>query len=444
MKRLYFILATLLCLGLYHAAQSQIERYDSSNAANNNAAPPNGFPELQLPSTVNDSARELMRQVARFAQQGVLSSFAPDGGTGAAYWITPSLVPSSYISGQVFSLVPANANTITNPTFKVGNLGAVTIATISNTALAVGDIAKSGTYQLVYNGAVGGMILMGGSSSSSSGLPAQTVSGTVLYTNGSAASWISPALLEPLLPRGHIAGLAISLARISSLSGIEITAGQATNLTAPFFAITLTTAHVKRITGAWTQGNSNTAGCLDSGSVAGSTWYHVFAIRRTDTNVNDVLCSTGTVPTLPANYTLYRRIGSIRTDAGQNLIRFVQHGDNFWWGVGVQDMDVTNPGTAAVTRTLTVPSGVIVYPHIMAEAPGTNTAFLITSLDTFDTTPAKPGVGSVTTGGSSGAGVPMFKTDTSSQVRTRVSTSGAGERYLIYTFGWQDRRGRDD
>ena len=54
---------------------------------------------------------------------------------------------------------------------------------------------------------------------------------------------------------------------------------------------------------------------MDTGSVANNTWYHVHLIKRPVTGVVDVLFSlSATAPTLPTSYTIFRRIGSMRTD----------------------------------------------------------------------------------------------------------------------------------
>ena len=90
----------------------------------------------------------------------------------------------------------------------------------------------------------------------------------------------------------------------------------------------LTTALTKSISSAWAVGNGN--GALDTGAIAVSTWYHVFLIQRPDTRNTDVLISTSpTAPTLPANYTNKRRIGSICTDGSANLLAWLQVGDYF-------------------------------------------------------------------------------------------------------------------
>ena len=49
-------------------------------------------------------------------------------------------------------------------------------------------------------------------------------------------------------------------------------------------------------------------------------------------------------------------LGSMKTNGSAQWTKFIQDGDLFQWDAGVQDVAATNPGTSAVTRTLTVPN----------------------------------------------------------------------------------------
>src|SRR5260370_140508 len=127
-------------------------------------------------------------------------------------------------------------------------------------------------------------------------------------TNDANTVFLDPAYLASFL-RGAIAGLTLSGGGSQTLT---IAAGQATSddVTTSMALPSTTT----KTFAAWAVGSGN--GGLDTGSIADNTWYHVFAIERTDTGVVDALISLSpTAPTLPANYTKKRRIGSIRTDA---------------------------------------------------------------------------------------------------------------------------------
>lgn len=156
---LYAVLAVLLALGAFHGARSAIEDW-STTAASNNSTPPDGFPENMAASAVNNSARELMAQVRRFAQQSVLATFGIDGGAVNAYSITPSIRASSLISGARFIFLPNATNTATAPTLRVGAAGALTIAKLSNVALAAGDLQTNVPAHVVYNAGLSGFVLM--------------------------------------------------------------------------------------------------------------------------------------------------------------------------------------------------------------------------------------------------------------------------------------------
>jgi hypothetical protein len=71
---------------------------------------------------------------------------------------------------------------------------------------------------------------------------------------------------------------------------------------------------------------------LDTGSLANSTWYHAFAIKKTD-GTTAFLASTGaSSPTMPSAYTLKRKInGSVQ------ILAFSQNGDEFLWASRIQE-----------------------------------------------------------------------------------------------------------
>lgn len=242
--------------------------------------------------------------------------------------------------------------------------------------------------------------------------------------------------------RSYLAGLTMSTAGGSAT--MTIAAGQAVDSTN---ALLMTLgASIGKTTSAWAVGSGN--GGLDTGAIANSTWYHFYLIQRLDTGVVDVLFSlSASAPTMPANYTLKRRIGSGKTDGGGNWTAFTQDGDLFQWSAPVSDVNSTNPGAAAVTRTLTVPTGVnviaVINSQASADANGSFTAYY-SDLATTDTA-AGSGVGQIlaNTSSSSNGGTIQVRTNTSAQIRSRLSASFAGSQIIIVTLGWIDRRGRD-
>lgn len=193
---------------------------------------------------------------------------------------------------------------------------------------------------------------------------------------------------------------------------------------------------------------------LDTGSLANSTSYHAFAIGKTDGTTSLLASTSASSPTLPSGYTLQRRIGSFRTNGSAQIIDFVQDGDEFHLVTAVEDLTVaagTNPGTSAVTRTLTsIPTGIRVKARVIFSlfngSPSVSYGNL-TDLACADLAPASfPMVAqtSTSTGNVAWDFNPILvMTNTSSQVRSRVSFSSAAVAINIVTMGWIDRRGRD-
>jgi hypothetical protein len=243
--------------------------------------------------------------------------------------------------------------------------------------------------------------------------------------------------------RGYLSGLALSTAGSSATFGIA--AGVAVDSTAADF-MKLTSAYTKT-TSAWAVGTGN--GALDTGTVANSTWYHVFLIKRPDTGVVDVLFSlSATAPTMPdAAYTLMRRIGSMKTNGSAQWTLFTQEGDEFLWDVPLADVNSTPAAATAVTSTLTVPTGVKVFAIIGAggaAGAGSDGRFYISSLDQSDQPAGAANFSAGWSGGTTGQqgwSAARIRTNTSAQIRWRpASTTGS---YFINTKGWIDDRGRN-
>lgn len=65
---------------------------------------------------------------------------------------------------------------------------------------------------------------------------------------------------------------------------------------------------------------------LDTGALGNNTWYRVFAIKNPTTQAVAGLMSISDTPTMPAGYTLRRRIGFVRTNASATMHRQVTLG----------------------------------------------------------------------------------------------------------------------
>lgn len=246
---------------------------------------------------------------------------------------------------------------------------------------------------------------------------------------------------------GHIDGLTLSNNSTDPTNDIDIATGVAIDSTNAH-VITLSSGLTKRLDAAWAVGTNQ--GGLDTGAIGNNT-YFVFLIKRPDTGVVDVLFSLNTgTPNLPTNYTLFRRIGSIIRTGGA-ITGFVQDGDIFMRKVPINDISSTNPGTSAVSNSLSVPVGLrveaILSVGIATSTTSTDFALLVTDLSTTDTAPsvslADVAFTSLATAGTyrAFASKRVF-TNTGAQVRSRISTSDASTAVRITTHGWIDRRGR--
>lgn len=250
--------------------------------------------------------------------------------------------------------------------------------------------------------------------------------------------------------RGHLAGLTMSTA--GSSTTMTIAAGEAVDSTNS--QVMMLASAINKTTAAWAVGNNQ--GGLDTGAIANNAWYNFFEIKRPDTGVVDVIFSlSATTPTMPANYTLKRRIGAMRTNGSGQWERFVQDGDLFQWRAGCfQEFFQTAPNSSAVGRTLSyVPSGVRVIAILQMELVNNNASgnvvdLRFTDLDCDDTaTVNDTGIAAANSGYSrTQYRVVQVRTNASAQIRTRADCFidlDAGVHYSGLTRGYIDRRGRD-
>ena len=120
------------------------------NAANNNSAPPDGWPENMNYSEVNDSARENMAVVRRFF--GDLNGSRAAAGAVNVYTVTLNASYTAYFDGLLFACTIPITNTAINPTLNVNGIGARTIKDYAGAAIGVGDLVAGGLYMFADDG----------------------------------------------------------------------------------------------------------------------------------------------------------------------------------------------------------------------------------------------------------------------------------------------------
>lgn len=280
------------------------------------------------------------------------------------------------------------------------------------------------------------------------------VSDTSMAASGTNKD-IALGTLLGALTSNVISGLTLSNNTTDASNDIDIAAGVATVSDGTSWHLaSLASTLVKRLDAAWAVGTNQ--GGLDTGTEANSTWYHVWLIQRSDTGVVDVLFSvSATAPTMPSvEYDRKRRIGAIYNNSSGNIAAFTQLLDTFIWSTPPADVTATNPGTSAVLRTMSVPTGVSVIvdwaASIIDATFGAASIYgLISSPAAADVTPSgTAGTHNmiVTLGGLSptilaGASSGRAITNTSGQLRSRLNVSDADITLRMFVLAWRDPRG---
>lgn len=186
----------------------------------------------------------------------------------------------------------------------------------------------------------------------------------------------------------------------------------------------------------------------DAGTLAANTWYHIFAIGRVD-GATAFLASTSVIaPTLPSEYTWFRRLGARKTNASSQLVPVFQIGNRNILGTPTNAYPVTtNPGTSAILVATDTPDGAVteaivsVWLEATQDVPGRKVA-AVTSLVQPDYAVAAGTTSSISAGAPLGTGSSQVEfrvmTNTSRQIRLKLANSDAGTRISVNTVGWID------
>lgn len=177
----------------------------------------------------------------------------------------------------------------------------------------------------------------------------------------------------------YLYGLALSNDATTPDEVVSVSAGQCKDSTG-FYDMTFVNDATVDITVSGANG-------LDTGTVAASTLYSVYAIGASDNSVGPALLlstsHTGAV-TFPDGYDVYRRLGSVRTDGTSDILTFDQRGNNWvrtmWYRTAIAT-DVTAGAAAAwaaVDVSGSIPVGGITGLFRVAFTPtaGDDTVFL--------------------------------------------------------------------
>lgn len=281
---------------------------------------------------------------------------------------------------------------------------------------------------------------------------ADTTNDLLKIRNAANTAWITVGRLSLTnlglspIPRGQLWGMTLSNNGTDAVNDIDIAAGScASDDSVDENRVLLNPgAMTKQLDAVWAAGSA-AGGRISAESLVNGTW-HVYLFRRSS-GVDDYCFSQSLTPTLPDGGTHKRRIGSILRESAA-IVGFVQDGDTFMRKTPVLDVNVTGPGATAVTRTLSVPTGLPVWAWVAALGVKGVQDFKIylSDLAATDLAPSATAAPLGNAGGQPNVGVVSLlriRTNTSGQIRSRVTPETGAEILRIATYGWEDRRGRD-
>ncbi len=275
-----------------------------------------------------------------------------------------------------------------------------------------------------------------------SGAPNPVINGaaTLFWQNnlGFLVNHIFDATIAQLRLPGFGSGCTLANDGTSPNTVIDIAACSTADDTT--YAVMTKTSAVTKTTGAWTVGSGN--GCLDTGTVANSTWYYLYQIQRSDTGVVDYVCTvTFGSPTKPTGYDRKRYIGAFKTDGSAHILAFAQTGNEFVWSTPVEDINTATLSTTATLFTMAnLPSGYKVQAHFRYDIFSSGTRnVLLTSPDEASAavnTPTGNGTFCQCTSGVGMYGVDRLMTNASQQIRAVSNNSST--TFQAATIGWVD------
>lgn len=227
------------------------------------------------------------------------------------------------------------------------------MVTVSGTPVA-GQIAFFAGPNSITNANTGNSLLMG---DGATGNFAQVTIGAGLLLTGTTLSATGGGgLTVQNIAAAKIGG------GLTYVTAASVTIGAGTRVGAGNVVLNQTAALTKLTSAPWAAGNA--AGGMGNGlAIAPSTVYHVFFVNITATNIADSFIDTSvTGANLPAGTNAPSRVGSFLTDGASNIRPFDQYGQYVHLRAPLRDLTNVVVGVAAVLETLTVPTGVKVFP----------------------------------------------------------------------------------
>jgi len=119
----------------------------STTAGDNNASPPDGWPEGQSPSSVNNCAREMMAAIKRAWNDD--HPVNESAGSNSAYTLVTSASSTAYATGDMY-VFRANHASVGTSTLNVNGIGARIIKKFGNQDTIADDIKANQVVQVAY------------------------------------------------------------------------------------------------------------------------------------------------------------------------------------------------------------------------------------------------------------------------------------------------------
>lgn len=280
---------------------------------------------------------------------------------------------------------------------------------------------------------------------------ALSASGNATVTGSVTAGSLAGTAATPR--RGYIDGCILSNNLADATNDIDIAAGVCRDSTNAVDIIVA--AMTKRLDGDWAAGTNQ--GMRYSGAAIANTTYHIYAAMKADGTQDFYADPSATAATAlahlqaetgGASYAYVRRIGAILREGG-TIVPFAQRGDYFLRKTLASTIVAGNPGTSAVTRTMAVPTGIKVFGdfilNVYNTAGGGVCYGLLTDLDAADDAPSATLTQAYGSSNNlSGSAPVQVWTNTSGQIRSRISFSDVNTGLRIIDRGWTDLRGKDE
>jgi hypothetical protein len=239
------------------------------------------------------------------------------------------------------------------------------------------------------------------------------------------------------MPRGYDDGLQLSNNTGDADNAIDVSPGECRS-DANDADLNLPNGITKYINASWSEGTG--LGGMDTGSVAPSTWYHFWIIKRTDNGTVDALFSLSpTAPTMPASYDCKQRIMAVKTDGASDIIPFDQSGNRVTWTTQVTEINAAAaPGAPTLVALSGVPTGIPVQALVRMKATSATPGDDLTAYPATTTSSASIFLTCQVNGVAITSNEVPIPTDTSARIY-HDSTGTVTES--LFVNGWIDPRG---